>query len=230
MLARAFTALGLACRVATDAACARACQAALRAAGVTSVPVDVLAPHDDPFGLLAGWRSAGINRVIAIERCGPGADGVLRNMRGLDISAHAAPLDRLFTSGPWGTIAIGDGGNELGMGSVPRGLVARDIPLGEAVGCVVPADHLIAAGVSHWGAYALLTALAVLRPTWAEAVVGSLDPALDEAIVATMVREGPAVDGVSLEQAITIDAHPMPVHHAVLAEVLEVLHTSTSPG
>ncbi len=41
-------------------------------------------------------------------------------MRGTDISAYAAPLDRLFSAGPWRTIAIGDGGNEIGMGGVPR--------------------------------------------------------------------------------------------------------------
>jgi hypothetical protein len=57
-------------------------------------------------------------------------DGRPRNMRGEDVGAYAAPLDRVFVAGPWRTIAIGDGGNEVGMGSLPAGLIAREIPLG----------------------------------------------------------------------------------------------------
>jgi hypothetical protein len=223
LLARAFTQAGVPCRLATDADCRSACEAALRAAGAGVVPVDAAPPHADLTHLLDTWRRAGINRVIAIERCGPSPDGVPRNMRGLDISAHAAPLDGLFSAGPWRTIGIGDGGNELGMGRLPRDLLARHIPLGETVGCMVPADSLVAAGVSHWGAYALMAALALLRPGWAAAMRGSLDPALDQAVVEAMVRDGPAVDGVSLERAVTIDALPMDAHHAVLREILAAM-------
>ena len=168
------------------------------------------------------WRQDGIDWVIAIERCGPGADGRHRNMRGADVSAHAAPLDLLFKAGPWRTVAIGDGGNEIGMGTVPRRLIAEHVPLGEVIGCVVPADHLITAGVSHWGAYGLLAALAMLRSDWTGAMLASLDPALDRSVVEAMVRDGPAVDGVSLQRTATIDAHPMRVHHQMLDAVMAV--------
>ena len=172
--------------------------------------------------LVDRWRAEGIDWVIAIERCGPSADGRARNMRGADISAHAAPLDRLFTAGPWRTIAIGDGGNEIGMGCVPPALIAEHVPLGELNGCVVPADFLIAAGVSHWGAYAVLAALALLRPDWAAALRAGLDPALDRAVLEAMVRHGPAVDGVTRRREQTIDALGMEVHHGVLEAVLAV--------
>ena len=220
LLARAFIQAGVRCRLATDEDCRSACEVALRAAGADGVPVDVVPPHSDPLPVVQAWRQAGIDRVIAIERCGPAADGAPRNMRGLDISAHAAPLDRLFVAGPWRTIAIGDGGNELGMGSLPRDLISRHIPLGDTIRCVVPAGSLMTAGVSHWGAYALLAALALLRPDWTPAMRNSLDPALDQAVVEAMVRDGPAVDGVSLNRTVTIDAQPMPVHHAVLRNIL----------
>ena len=61
-----------------------------------------------------------------------------------------------------GTIGIGDGGNEIGMGKV-RDLVRKHIPHGEEIACCVGADQLITAGVSNWGGYALATALHILH-------------------------------------------------------------------
>jgi hypothetical protein len=216
LMARGFTRSGLSCRLATDTVCQSACRAALDAAGAGSVPIDAVAPGGTVDPLVDLWRRDGIDWVIAIERCGPATDGRLRNMRGADISAYVAPLDRLFGAGPWQTIGIGDGGNELGMGCVPA---ARQGPLGETAGCVVPADFLIAAGVSHWGAYALLAALALLRSDWSAAMLSGLDPVLDQAVIEAMVREGPAVDGVSLRRQATIDALEMTVHLGMMQAV-----------
>jgi hypothetical protein len=223
LLARAFVEAGLHCRLATDTECRSASRAALDRAGAGRVPIDAVTSGGASDGLIDRWRQDGIDWVIAIERCGPGADGRVRNMRGTDISAHVARLDLLFNAGPWRTIAIGDGGNEIGMGAVPRRLIAEHVPLGEVIGSVVPADHLITAGVSHWGAYGLLAALAMLRPDWSGAMLAGLDPALDRAVVEAMVRDGPAVDGVSLQRTATIDAHGMEVHHRLLIAVTEVL-------
>ncbi|WP_428488750.1 glutamate cyclase domain-containing protein [Rhodopila sp.] len=223
LMARAFVHAGLSCRLATDTTCRSACRAALDAAGAIAVPIDAAAPDQPIEALIDLWRSSAIDWVIAIERCGPAADGNSRNMRGTDISAHAAPLHRLFGAGPWRSIAIGDGGNEIGMGRVAPVLIAQHVPLGEAIGCVVPADFLITAGVSHWGAYAMLAALAVLRPEWSGAMLASVAEHLDQAVVEAMVRDGPAVDGVSLRHEATIDALDFAVHHAVLRRILAVI-------
>jgi D-glutamate cyclase len=220
LMALGFVRAGLSCRLATDTVCQSACRVALDAAGARGVPIDAAAPGGTVDALIDLWRQAGIGWVIAIERCGPGADGHLRNMRGSDISGHAAPMDRLFSAGPWRTIAIGDGGNEIGMGRVPRPLIAEHVPWGETIGCVVPADFLIAAGVSHWGAYAVLAALAELRPDWSMAMRAGLDPALDRAVVEAMVRDGPAVDGVSLQRTASIDGLEMQVHHDLLEAIV----------
>ena len=53
------------------------------------------------------------------------------------------------------TIGIGDGGNEIGMGKIPHETIVKNIPNGDLIHCRVPTDHLIVAGVSNWGAYAL---------------------------------------------------------------------------
>ena len=147
------------------------------------------------------------------------ADGAPRNMRGLDISTYTAPLDELFTAGPWQTIAIGDGGNEIGMGSLPRELIAQHIDHGETIACVTPAQHLIVAGVSNWGAYALLGALAALRPDWREQLLACLDEKLDKAVLEATVNNGPAVDGVSRLRAMTVDNLGLSVHHSKLREI-----------
>lgn len=140
-------------------------------------------------------------------------------MRGEDISAHTAPLDALFLAGPWRTIAIGDGGNEIGMGALPRALVAQYVAHGETIACVTPARHLIVAGVSHWGAYALIAALAVIRKDWREHLLRRLDPAFDRQILEATLRDGPAVDGVSRVQTPTIDNFDLAFHHETLRRV-----------
>jgi hypothetical protein len=212
LMALGFLGAGLRCRLATDTLCEAACRVALDRAGAREVPIDVVAPEGMVNAVVDRWRADRVEWVIAIERCGPGADGRPRNMRGTDISVFTAPLDRLFAAGPWRTIAIGDGGNELGMGGAPPGGTG-------GIRCVVPADFLIAAGVSHWGAYAVLAALALLRPDWAAAMRAGLDPALDRAVTEAIVRHGPAVDGVTLRREQTIDGLEMDLHQEMMERV-----------
>src|SRR5207237_6442479 len=104
--------------------------------------------------------------AVAIERCCLSPDGRPRNMRGVDVSPWTAPLDDLFTAAPWARIGVGDGGNEIGMGKLPTGLIARTVPNGERIACITPCDHLVVAGVSNWGAYGLMAALAGLQEGW----------------------------------------------------------------
>ena len=60
-------------------------------------------------------------------------------------------------------IGIGDGGNEVGMGKLYNEIIAcESIKHAPEIACVTSCDHLIVAGVSNWGGYALSTAVAVL--------------------------------------------------------------------
>jgi hypothetical protein len=211
LLALGFSRAGLACRVLTDDLCRDACVAALAGAGVGDVAVETG----------GDWGSGRFDWVIAIERCGRTADGTLRNMRGAAVAG--VPLDDAFVAGPWRTVAIGDGGNEVGMGALPPGLIAEHVAFGETIACVTPTEHLIVAGVSHWGAYALLAALALLRADWRDGLMAALDPAVDRAVVAALVDEGPAVDGVTLRREPTIDGLDMAAHAAKLLAVRRVL-------
>src|SRR5579863_10178307 len=202
LLAGALQRVGIPCRLVTDEPCHATCAAALRG---TDIPLDVVPLGGSVDDTIALWRRIGITQALSIERCGRSADGAPRNMRGEDISAFTTPLDDLFLAGPWRRIAIGDGGNEIGMGSVPASLIGEFVAHGEKIACATPADHLVVAGVSNWGAYALIGALAVLRADWRDALLDCLDAARDEAILRAMVDRGPAVDGVTRQRTLTVD-------------------------
>jgi D-glutamate cyclase len=219
LFARGLAAVGVPCRLATDDPCRSACEAALAAANAFDVPVDAVAIGAALTPLIESWRAAGITHAISIERCGRSADGAPRNMRGLDIGAHTAALDDLFTAGPWQTIAVGDGGNEIGMGALPRALIAQYVAHGETIACVTPAQSLIVAGVSHWGAYALLGALAVLRTDWRGQLLECLDEGLERLVLEATLVNGPAVDGVSRLQTPTIDNLDLAAHNEKLRAI-----------
>jgi hypothetical protein len=95
--------------------------------------------------------------LVSIERCGRNMTSSYVNMHKTDISPYTAPLDELFLlhSADSLKIAIGDGGNEIGMGLLKDVIDERFL----ISPCVVPADHLIIATVSNWGAMGLLAYL-----------------------------------------------------------------------
>jgi D-glutamate cyclase len=220
MLAGALTAVGVPCRLVSDEPCGATCAAALRG---SEIPLDVVPLGGAVDDTVALWRSLGISHALSIERCGRSADGAPRNMRGEDISAFTTPLDELFLAGPWQRIAVGDGGNEIGMGSLPASLIGAHVAHGETIACATPADHLIVAGVSNWGAYALIGALAVIRDDWRARLIECLDPERDGAILQAMVNDGPAVDGVTRQRTLTVDSMPAEVHHAKLRAIRAVV-------
>lgn len=223
MLAAGFARISVPCRLVTDEPCRTACAAALAGAGVGNTPLDVVALGGAVDDTVALWRRVGVTHALSIERCGRSADGAPRNMRGEDISGFTTPLDELFAAGPWQRIAIGDGGNEIGMGSVPSALIGAHVAHGETIACVTPADCLIVAGVSNWGAYGLIGALAAMRADWRDSLLGCLDADIDRAILRATVYDGPAVDGVTRTQGLTVDSLPADVHHAKLRAIRAVV-------
>ena len=64
-----------------------------------------------------------------------------------------------------------------------------------------------------------LAALAVVRPDWRAGLLAALDPALDAVIMQATVFDGPAVDGVTTLQAMTVDGLPVARHHAKLEAI-----------
>lgn len=223
MLLRGLASAGVSVRLATDEPCRATCAAALVGAGIGDIPMDVVALGAPLAPLVAAWQAAGVTHALSIERCGQAFDGRPRNLRGVDIAEFTAPMDELFLGGAWAKLAVGDGGNEIGMGALPRSLIAHDILNGEQIACSTAADHLVVAGVSNWGAWGLAAALAVLRPAWRAAMLEALDPARDRAILEHAVKHGPAVDGVTALAELTVDSLDMSRHHAKLDAIRAVV-------
>ncbi|MDR3595337.1 DUF4392 domain-containing protein [Clostridium sp.] len=113
--------------------------------------------------------------VISIECPGANSIGTYHNAVGLDVSELEAKQDILFTKlqdkGVL-NIAIGDLGNEIGMGTISEHL-EEYIPYAAEGRCncgcnggiavVTKADNIITATVSDWGCYGLIAAIAYLK-------------------------------------------------------------------
>jgi hypothetical protein len=163
-----------------------------------------------------------VSHAVAIERCGLSPDGRPRNMRGVDVSPWTAPLDDLYTAGPWVRVGVGDGGNEIGMGKLPAGLIAATVPNGERIACITACDHLVVAGVSNWGAYGLMAALAVLHDGWSPAMARFLTAERDLAVTRAIVEKSGAVDGVTARNEPTVDGFSAEIHGALIDELRRI--------
>jgi hypothetical protein len=152
--------------------------------------------------------------------------GRCHSMRGRDVTDHTRPAHLLFEKPPGVmvggrvTIGIGDGGNEIGMGKLPWDTIRKNIPNGGRVACRVPADHLIVAGVSNWGAYALAAGVRRLRA--APPDLSLYDVAREEELLRLMVEAGLLVDGVTGEPTATVDGLTFERYGQVLRQVGEL--------
>jgi hypothetical protein len=216
-VAAAVIALGGSVRILTDETCVPVLETAIDAAGlVVQLDAAPLAPQYQEWE--KHYRPE-LTHMIAIERVGPDwSGGPPRNMRGESVEAWTAPLHRAYTAGSWTRIAIGDGGNELGMGSLPHDAVAEIIANGDLIHCGVTADALIVAGTSNWGAAGLVAALAALQPDLD--VTHLLDPAWTKDILETIVHDAGAVDGVLRKPSPTVDGLSWESYADVLLKLL----------
>lgn len=134
--------------------------------------------------------------IVSIERPGMAADGHYYNMRGENISERAACFDSFLQHSHCPTIAIGDGGNEIGMGNIQEALKDLDIQA-SATEC----DELVIADVSNWAALGLIAMLDWLT---GKDLLGKLDSL---AVLEFLSKRG-SVDGVSRENTLTEDGLP----------------------
>lgn len=111
--------------------------------------------------------------VIAIERPGMNEKGQYHTRWGANVSEGVAKIDYLFKEAKRRgipTLAIGDCGNELGMGKIketlfdlfPEGKKCK-CPCSGSIAGIIESDITFISTVCNWGAYAITAGLAVLK-------------------------------------------------------------------
>jgi len=145
--------------------------------------------------------------VISIERPGQAADGGYYNMRGESISEYTACFDNFMNLSDCPTIAIGDGGNEIGMGKVTAALEDLNI-----VPSTTSCDELIVTDVSNWGAYGIISFLSLWNQRDLLAEIVPLD-------ILRYISELGSVDGVTRVNQLTEDGLNVEEGESVLLEL-----------
>jgi len=155
------------------------------------------------------------SHIIAVERPGKAMDGNCYSMRGEDISDIVPIMDELFEEAKKvgiTTIAIGDGGNEIGMGKISN-LVMDLVPNGELICASFASDFLIVAGVSNWGAHALVAGLSILTG------INLLHDINTEILMLQRMVEAGAVDGCTKKKTMTVDGISLEQNLNILMEL-----------
>ena len=234
LLAATLHELGIPVRIVTDSLCYQTVKTAVVAAGISKdipndIPLDIVAVGEvkenqhSVASLLEFWKSSAlpISHIISIERAGPGKDDIIRNMRGQDVTAYTAPLHLLFESEKIISVGIGDGGNELGMGNIPREIIVNSIRHGEKIACKIKCDYLIVCGVSNWGATGILLALSLLRNDWKAVILKKINPEIEFHILETLINQGLAIDGIKGIPSLSVDNLSWEFHAEILKKAIE---------
>lgn len=131
--------------------------------------------------------------VMSIEMPGLNAKDQYSNMRGENISAMCPCFDAVVQQAYCPTIAIGDGGNEIGMGNISYQLKSLPITPSESF-----CDELLVADVSNWATYGLLCWLSVWNNTDLLAAVAPLK-------ILKFLSDHGSVDGVTRKNTLSED-------------------------
>jgi hypothetical protein len=163
---------------------------------------DVDASNELARQITSAWQPTA---VVAVERCGRTQSGQYRNIRGEDITRWTAQVDEVVNYAPAVSVGIGDGGNELGMGTL-SGYLAE---LGIEDPVVTSVGYLVVATVSNWGAYGVVAYLSQLAgrdllPTDAEESAALDLLVLHDAVDGMTGKAEVGVDGFSLRTDLSV--------------------------
>ncbi|MBO4991054.1 MAG: DUF4392 domain-containing protein [Firmicutes bacterium] len=153
--------------------------------------------------------------VISLERPGMSDDGHYYNMRGKVIDDMVTDTEPFFQEARhYGahTIAIGDGGNELGMGTFHKQVV-NHVPRGALICAHQGADWTLASGISNWWGWGIAAMLSVKKDKL-------LLPTIEEEreLLKTIVEAG-AVDGCTARREMTVDNMDLESYLDILRQV-----------
>lgn len=160
------------------------------------------------------------DHVIAIERPGKSMNGQYHSMSGEDLTDFVPDLDYMFEiSKKKGirTSAIGDGGNEIGMGRINNHIVSS-VPLGEKIASITETDNLIVAGVSNWGGHGVSAMLSVLNNKNL-----MYDESVEWMLLDAIVTAG-AVDGCTKKAEKSVDGFSLEINLDMVKRLRELVN------
>jgi len=213
VLSETLRSLGLKPILVTDDLCVDVVKAASPDTVVTVCPTDneaeeLLARHEPSV-------------LIAIERPGANIKGEYHTMRGINIShLISSKTDHLFKQAKKQgilTIAVGDGGNELGCGAVIDA-VRKYVPYGAKCQCpcnagiaaATPADILVIGGTSNWGSYGVAACLSLMKGSMYE------HTSERELQVLTRAINAGSADAVTGKKELSVDGLPMSINGLIV--------------
>jgi hypothetical protein len=195
------------------------------------IAIERPSPSHTPGSLAAQKRSVAVP-LERFEALVPAADrDICHNMRGQSIEAYTAKTHRLFERiavdcPSITTIGIGDGGNEIGMGSFAWETIVEAVggdradDIAGRIAARIATDFALIGGTSNWAAYAL--ALAIVRLSGAAHLASNWDGPNERGLLEALVSAG-AVDGVTRRQQATVDGLELNAYLAPLAELRSLL-------
>jgi len=179
------------------------------------IPINGLS-HDEYTLLLNTYKPVA---HLSIERCGQNAQGDYLNARGISVKEFTAPVDELFKLGSKTapSFGIGDGGNEVGMGSFAEVLKNKEFFYDY---CVIPCDYPMIASVSNWGGYGFIAELEKQLHVTLLPEFGTVEKYLE-----FIVSKG-SVDGIKRESVMSVDGKEW----ALEPEILQSLKDYATKG
>jgi len=194
-----------------------------RTVSVEPFPIDVAAARSYADELLSYDPAA----IIAVEKAGPNAEGRYHNMTGKDISAVSSKVGPLYEHvDSCLTVAVGDGGNEVGMGTIETAVRSEveygdrcNCDCGSGIACTIETDVLVPAAVSNWGAHGIVTCLSLLLDTPL-----LHEPEIERRMLVEASLSG-AIDGIGGGTSGRCDGLPISVHESMVQLLNELSHT-----
>lgn len=214
-----------------DAIAAASSEAPLHAASVMAFPKGTSAAAQESRRMIELHEP---KAVIAIEKGSANENGVIHNARGMDTTACMAKVDELVKearSADILTIGIGDGGNEVGMGTIREAIRSKvqygsrcNCPCGGGIAPVQETDVLVTSIVSNWGAYGIAACLAVMSRD----VNGLHDEAMELRTLREAADAG-LIDGNTGYVDPGADGIPQATHAAVITVLRQLAANAISP-
>ncbi|MCX7834837.1 MAG: DUF4392 domain-containing protein [bacterium] len=159
---------------------------------------------------------------IVIERIGKTSDGHCYSLRGDPVEVENTTVYQFLHfchKKKIPTIAVGDGGNEIGMGKYAR-LLEQQFQLRRL--CVVPTDYFVFAGISNWISWAWIALLD--RQYFIEL------PIEKEFQYLTILNQAKVVDGLTYQITPTVDGvsfeHQLQIRQKILTLTCELVNIS----